>query len=181
MDKKPTVTTLKNEIDKLKSSFENDKEEKDTKINQILYVVDNLGTSTVQDSTHKNQEYADKIGKIENDLQQVKARFKSILDEELKKRDADWQQKYDLMVHEMTKRIDEVVKLTSVTPMSFDIIPKRRLTIKFAPLSSFAQKPSRGSEHSAGIDLRSAYEYIVPARGNKLIVTDWKIEYPEGF
>ncbi len=43
------------------------------------------------------------------------------------------------------------------------------------------KKPKRGSEFSAGIDLRSAYEYLVPANGNKLIKTDWKIQYPDGY
>ncbi len=49
--------------------------------------------------------------------------------------------------------------------------PTPILQIKFAALTEYAQKPKRGSEFSAGIDLRSAYEYLVPANGNKLIKT----------
>ncbi len=59
--------------------------------------------------------------------------------------------------------------------------PTPILQIKFAALTEYAQKPKRGSEFSAGIDLRSAYEYLVPANGNKLIKTDWKIQYPDGY
>ncbi len=45
MDKKPTIAILKNEIDKLKSSFDTEKDEKDTKINHILSVVEGLSKS----------------------------------------------------------------------------------------------------------------------------------------
>lgn len=71
----------------------------------------------------------------------------------------------------------------SLNEMNFNKMngKKDKLEIKFAPLSKNAQPPLRGSKYSAGIDLRSAYSYIVPANGNKLIKTDWKIQYPSGY
>ncbi|XP_063978426.1 deoxyuridine 5'-triphosphate nucleotidohydrolase, mitochondrial [Diachasmimorpha longicaudata] len=52
--------------------------------------------------------------------------------------------------------------------------------LKFAKLSEKAFAPVRGSTQSAGYDLRSAYEYVVPARGKELVKTDLQIEVPEG-
>jgi len=47
-------------------------------------------------------------------------------------------------------------------------------------LSEFAIIPKRGSEYSAGLDLSSAGDYVVPARGKQLIKTDLAIAIPEG-
>ncbi len=108
----------------------------------------------------------------------------SIFKNELKKKDADWQQKLDLIVHQFTKQYDSlksssfsrrensVSQETSISQSVQNPIqnnPTPILQIKFAALTEYAQKPKRGSEFSAGIDLRSAYEYLVPANGNKLI------------
>eukprot|EP01041_Mallomonas_annulata_P001477 gene1478-2840_t len=46
-------------------------------------------------------------------------------------------------------------------------------------LSEFAVLPVRGSEFSAGFDLSSAYDAIVPAHGKELIKTDLSIAIPE--
>ena len=46
-------------------------------------------------------------------------------------------------------------------------------------LSEFAVIPSRGSEFSAGFDLSSAYDAIVPKNGKALIKTDLAIAIPE--
>jgi dUTP pyrophosphatase len=186
-DKKPTIGLLKNEIDKLKinfeeqlKNFENEKQEKNTKIDYILSVVENLGSSL---SAYSNLDDDDEQEKtelkeiIEKQINDHLKSYKTVLDEELKKKETTWQQKYDIEIHRLTRQIDDLK--ISVPPTSFN--PKKPLIIKFAPLSSFAQKPMRGSEFSAGIDLRSAYEYTVPANGNKLIKTDWKIEYPDGY
>ena len=210
MDKKPTIATLKNDIDKLKTVFENDKGEKDTKINHILSVVEDLGTTlnsysngNVENGGEDSSVYGNRLDEIQDDIEQMKGvikteqlenqqlekqienKLKRIFEEELRKRDVMWQQKFDLMAHEVTKKIEGVKlsqNLQNSPPQTYNVKDgNKKLIIKFAPLSPHAQKPSRGSEHSAGIDLRSAYEYIVPAHGNKLIVTDWKVQYPEGY
>ncbi len=202
MDKKPTIAILKNEIDKLKSSFDTEKDEKDTKINHILSVVEGLSKSLslyIEDEDNKsdkettneidkNTNLEDKVNCLEEDVQYLK--------NELKKKDADWQQKLDLIVHQFTKQYDSlksssfsrrensVSQETSISQSVQNPIqnnPTPILQIKFAALTEYAQKPKRGSEFSAGIDLRSAYEYLVPANGNKLIKTDWKIQYPDGY
>ncbi|CAH4034714.1 deoxyuridine 5'-triphosphate nucleotidohydrolase [Pieris brassicae] len=50
--------------------------------------------------------------------------------------------------------------------------------LKFSRLSEHAFPPVKGSEKAAGYDLKSAYNYIVPARGKELIKTDLQIELP---
>ncbi|CAK1593829.1 unnamed protein product [Parnassius mnemosyne] len=55
-----------------------------------------------------------------------------------------------------------------------------QITLKFTRLSEHAFPPVKGSEKAAGFDLRSAYEYTVPAHGKGLIKTDLQIELPSG-
>ncbi|XP_041982690.1 deoxyuridine 5'-triphosphate nucleotidohydrolase [Aricia agestis] len=52
--------------------------------------------------------------------------------------------------------------------------------LKFTRLTTNAFAPSKGSEKAAGFDLKSAYDYVVPARGKELIKTDIQIELPSG-
>ncbi|XP_063528928.1 deoxyuridine 5'-triphosphate nucleotidohydrolase [Cydia strobilella] len=52
--------------------------------------------------------------------------------------------------------------------------------LKFTRLSENAFAPLRGSEKAAGFDLKSAYDYIVPARGKEVVKTDLQIELPSG-
>ncbi|XP_023288744.1 protein N-terminal glutamine amidohydrolase isoform X2 [Orussus abietinus] len=52
--------------------------------------------------------------------------------------------------------------------------------LKFSKLSDKAFSPMKGSVASAGFDLRSAYDYTIPARGKELIKTDLQIEVPQG-
>ncbi|XP_012261123.2 deoxyuridine 5'-triphosphate nucleotidohydrolase, mitochondrial [Athalia rosae] len=52
--------------------------------------------------------------------------------------------------------------------------------LKFAKLTDKAHAPTRGSAAAAGFDLRSAYEYIIPANGKEIIKTDLQIEVPPG-
>lgn len=52
--------------------------------------------------------------------------------------------------------------------------------LKFIRLTEMAFSPVRGSKLAAGLDLRSAYECTVPARGHVLVLTDLQIEVPEG-
>ncbi|XP_026317246.1 deoxyuridine 5'-triphosphate nucleotidohydrolase [Hyposmocoma kahamanoa] len=55
-----------------------------------------------------------------------------------------------------------------------------RPTLKFTRLSEHAFPPVKGSEKAAGFDLKSAYDYVVPARGKELVKTDLQIELPSG-
>ncbi|CAG4960020.1 unnamed protein product [Colias eurytheme] len=50
--------------------------------------------------------------------------------------------------------------------------------LKFTRLTENAFPPVKGSEKAAGYDLKSAYDYIVPARGKELVKTDLQIELP---
>uniref|UniRef100_T1H5Z6 Deoxyuridine 5'-triphosphate nucleotidohydrolase n=1 Tax=Megaselia scalaris TaxID=36166 RepID=T1H5Z6_MEGSC len=52
--------------------------------------------------------------------------------------------------------------------------------LRFAKLTEHAFAPMRGSAKSAGYDLRSAYDIIVPARGKAVVKTDIQIHVPEG-
>ena len=50
--------------------------------------------------------------------------------------------------------------------------------LRFVKLSEDALTRTRGSKKSAGFDLRSPRNAIIPARGKELIVTDLQIKLP---
>jgi len=52
--------------------------------------------------------------------------------------------------------------------------------LKFAKITEKAFAPTRGSSLAAGYDLRSAYEYVVPAHGKEIVKTDLQVAVPEG-
>jgi dUTP pyrophosphatase len=52
--------------------------------------------------------------------------------------------------------------------------------LRYLKLSEDAFTPARGSPLSAGFDLRSPRNAVIPARGNELILTDLQIKVPEG-
>ncbi|GAQ86968.1 dUTPase [Klebsormidium nitens] len=52
--------------------------------------------------------------------------------------------------------------------------------LRVKKLSEHAVLPTRGSQHAAGYDLSSAYEAVVPARGQALVKTDLSIAIPDG-
>ncbi|XP_051172691.1 deoxyuridine 5'-triphosphate nucleotidohydrolase [Leptopilina boulardi] len=52
--------------------------------------------------------------------------------------------------------------------------------LKFAKLSDKAFTPVKGNAYAAGYDLKSAYEYVIPAKGKELVKTDLQIAVPEG-
>ncbi|CAG5113702.1 Oidioi.mRNA.OKI2018_I69.chr2.g7792.t1.cds [Oikopleura dioica] len=54
------------------------------------------------------------------------------------------------------------------------------IEMKFHKLSENATTPSRGSDYAAGLDLYSAEEKIVPAKGRALIKTDIQVALPDG-
>lgn len=55
-----------------------------------------------------------------------------------------------------------------------------KCVLRFAKLTENAFAPVKGSTKAAGFDLRSAYDYIVPAKGKEVIKTDLQIHVPEG-
>jgi len=50
--------------------------------------------------------------------------------------------------------------------------------LQFFKMSQFAISPLRATPWSAGLDLFSAYDYVIPARGQQLCKTDIQIELP---
>ncbi|XP_049536638.1 deoxyuridine 5'-triphosphate nucleotidohydrolase [Anopheles darlingi] len=59
-------------------------------------------------------------------------------------------------------------------------MPEVKCVLKFAKLTENAFAPTKGSAKAAGYDLRSAYDYTVPARGKLLVMTDIQVQVPEG-
>ena len=53
--------------------------------------------------------------------------------------------------------------------------------IRVVRLTENAIIPTRGSTSAAGLDLYSAYDITVPARGNVSVATDLQIYAPEGY
>ncbi|XP_008479744.2 deoxyuridine 5'-triphosphate nucleotidohydrolase isoform X3 [Diaphorina citri] len=75
----------------------------------------------------------------------------------------------------------------SISFLVFNFLYKRMMAVanetavlKFSKVSENAFAPHKGSDKAAGYDLRSAYDYVVPARGKELIKTDISIELPPG-
>ncbi|KAK7584131.1 hypothetical protein V9T40_005094 [Parthenolecanium corni] len=60
------------------------------------------------------------------------------------------------------------------------MVSENEISLKFARLSKNALPPVKGSDKAAGYDLKSAYEYTIPARGKELVKTDLQIELPHG-
>lgn len=54
------------------------------------------------------------------------------------------------------------------------------LVIRFSRAIPDAFSPTKGSAKAAGFDLKSAYDYTIPARGKELIDTGIKVQLPEG-
>ena len=52
--------------------------------------------------------------------------------------------------------------------------------LQVAKLTDKAIIPTRGSSAAAGLDLYSAYEYIIPAKNRALIKTDIQVKVPTG-
>lgn len=53
--------------------------------------------------------------------------------------------------------------------------------LKYAFLTENAKDPVRLDPLDAGLDLKSAYDFSVPARGRELIKTDLQFEFPRGY
>ena len=59
-------------------------------------------------------------------------------------------------------------------------IPNIHAPIFFVKLSPNATAPTRGSKQAAGIDLYSAYDYVIPSNERILVKTDIQIAVPDG-
>lgn len=55
-----------------------------------------------------------------------------------------------------------------------------KCVLQWAKITENAFEPVRGTKGAAGFDLRSAYDYVVPARGKALVKTDLQIKVPTG-
>ena len=66
---------------------------------------------------------------------------------------------------------------------AFEILPevfllKKKMKIEFSRFSSSAITPAQGTKHSAGFDLYSAENVIVPANSMRIIKTDIGFKIP---
>lgn len=52
--------------------------------------------------------------------------------------------------------------------------------LKFKKLSPRAVSPTRGSPQAAGLDLSSAADLVIPAKGKAIVPTDLSISVPDG-
>ncbi|XP_022081958.1 deoxyuridine 5'-triphosphate nucleotidohydrolase-like isoform X2 [Acanthaster planci] len=68
-------------------------------------------------------------------------------------------------------RIDEDM------PNNTAVVPP---VLRYAKLSENATPPKKGTEFAAGYDLYSAEDVTIPSHGTKTVMTDIKIELPEG-
>lgn len=66
------------------------------------------------------------------------------------------------------------------TPAAKKMKIDQKCVLRFAKLTAHALEPVRGSERAAGLDLRSAYDLVVPARGKAIVKTDLQVQVPEG-
>lgn len=57
---------------------------------------------------------------------------------------------------------------------------QRNERLYFSRISPSAIKPTRGSAQAAGLDLYSAYDCLVPSKGQVLVMTDLQIALPPG-
>ncbi|XP_060824106.1 deoxyuridine 5'-triphosphate nucleotidohydrolase, mitochondrial [Bombus pascuorum] len=76
----------------------------------------------------------------------------------------------------------ESVKEENKEPVKEEIkepLKEENKMLKFVKLSKNAYAPVKGSEYAAGYDLRSAYDYLLPAHGKVLVKTDLKIKLPD--
>uniref|UniRef100_A0A1A9WM78 Deoxyuridine 5'-triphosphate nucleotidohydrolase n=1 Tax=Glossina brevipalpis TaxID=37001 RepID=A0A1A9WM78_9MUSC len=73
-----------------------------------------------------------------------------------------------------------MLRKSEVEPAAKKMKPDTKCVLRWAKLTEHALAPVRGSERAAGLDLRSAYDLKVPARGKALVKTDLQIEVPNG-
>lgn len=62
----------------------------------------------------------------------------------------------------------------------YQIIYNKKLVLKVKYLTTNSRGPIKGTPYSAGYDLSSAYDYVIPAHGKELVKTDIAIVLPEG-
>merc|ERR1711976_346570 len=60
------------------------------------------------------------------------------------------------------------------------VIKNSKTVMQVCKLSEHAFMPTKGSKLAAGYDLKSAYDYIIPANGKVIAKTDLAIRVPDG-
>merc|ERR1712018_989541 len=60
------------------------------------------------------------------------------------------------------------------------VIKNSKTVMQVCKLSEHAFLPTKGSKLAAGYDLKSAYDYIIPANGKVIAKTDLSIRVPDG-
>ncbi|KAI9585279.1 deoxyuridine 5'-triphosphate nucleotidohydrolase [Glossina fuscipes] len=73
-----------------------------------------------------------------------------------------------------------MIEESQVEPVAKKMKLDTKCVLRWAKLTEHALEPVRGSERAAGLDLRSAYDLKVPARGKALVKTDLQIQVPSG-
>ncbi len=70
-----------------------------------------------------------------------------------------------------------------IEPTSTEVIllPQHPFPIlRYVKLSPFAFAPERATDLAAGLDLKSAYDYMLPSQDRTLVLTDLAIQVPHG-
>ncbi|CAD7085909.1 unnamed protein product [Hermetia illucens] len=70
--------------------------------------------------------------------------------------------------------------LGSVFNQARKMVNDSQVCLRFARLSDKAHVPVKGSAKAAGFDLKSAYDYVIPAHGKEIVKTDIQVQLPEG-
>jgi dUTP pyrophosphatase len=76
--------------------------------------------------------------------------------------------------------IRNLPKFVADANKAYDTFQQRIPEVVFTRMTTHAVLPTRGSLKSAGLDLSSAYPYVVKARGKELVKTDLKVSLPDG-
>ncbi len=80
---------------------------------------------------------------------------------------------------EVDRSPDKTPKLDTAE-MASSSSPSSKLLLRFVKISRYAFAPTKTSPLSAGYDLRSAYNYVIPPRAKQVVMTDLQISVPSG-
>uniref|UniRef100_A0A034VXR2 Deoxyuridine 5'-triphosphate nucleotidohydrolase n=1 Tax=Bactrocera dorsalis TaxID=27457 RepID=A0A034VXR2_BACDO len=95
----------------------------------------------------------------------------------------------DLHIRSCTQKVGSVMSTVEVLKKKLEDVesplPKKmkiesNCVLRFAKLTEHALAPVRGSPRAAGLDLKSAYDVKIPARGKAVVKTDLQVQVPEG-
>ncbi|QHB21719.1 Bro-c [Artaxa digramma nucleopolyhedrovirus] len=100
----------------------------------------------------------------------------------------EYRRQHDKELRRQNKKLDAVVwPRLVVSEENFaaethvvGLARSRSPILQFVRTTHNASKPEMGSANAAGFDLKSAHDYVVPARGKELIETDLQLALPAG-